>query len=156
MKDNQFSLRTLLGGVAFCCFLALFLRVVVWPVIAPLTPGYWDSVSDMYAVTQTQEMLSMYVAANEGQGPTKWGDLQQEFDYTDQAYSFENMSSLQERVSIDFSALRDLTLEDLQSDEAATPIIRLKENLEREINTLSEQEVESNRRLRNTMRWALQ
>lgn len=152
VKKYRFSLRTLLAGVGVFCVALCLLRVLVWPLILPFTSGYWEEVSDRYALMQTEEMLSLYTVTNSGQVPVNWEQLRNEFKILNQSYGNPGLSSLKDRVLIDFSALQEATLVDSQQRMGTTsPIVRLVSRKKEGFVKLTPQEKRSNSRIRDSI-----
>ncbi len=150
MPFPHYSLRQLLIAVTLFIGVVLLGRFVVWPLIYPFTPGYWDRMGDVYAMWQTEEMLSIHLARSDGALPTRWEDLTKEFDFTNQTYNFPGIESLQERVFLDFEALSNTVLNPPEEGQLPDPpVLRFQRGIGKA--RLSGFEVEVNERLAPTL-----
>jgi hypothetical protein len=150
MPLARYNLRQFLIGVTLFAGIVLLGRFVVWPLVYPLTPWHWDRVTDIYALWQTEEMLSTHLARSNGELPTSWEDLTDEFDITNQSHNFPGIESLQERVLLDFDAMRKASLNPPPEGQIPDPpVLRLQREKQAR---LSGTEVEVNERLAPRLR----
>lgn len=153
LNKNRFSLRALLVGVTFFCIAVFLFRLIVWPWLLPFTHGYWEEVSDQYALWQTQEMISLFISTNPGEIPSSWEELRKQYNDTNQSYGTPGLSSLKARVVVDFLALSETARIDFpQNERKKTPVIRIKARVKGGVMKLTPEEEEVNLRIRNSLR----
>lgn len=152
----RFTLRRLLWAVTAFCVMVFVARFLLTSPLLPYTSAYWENVSRIYSLWQSEEMLSMFLARHPGQSPAGWEELAREFNDTNGPYGTPSLSVLEERIEIDFAALDQAMATKGPTEKwQETPIIRLRPRRAGGVETMGTEESRINQRLTRSIRASL-